>query len=290
MLKFRYEDFFTVIWPISSLQSKSKAPVASSSRTDQFEPFDLAMSELCDTTSSLSNNPNLDKKQMHANKYLLISNSINFLYEACKCDPVRRLLERHENYTNLFLIKLNQFLIENKLADSIKLPLSISTKIIRIFNCLATNSDRLSHKLFQIIFNTRSFIESTHSNSVSSTDISTKLKNLILSSNTFIQNAKSHLTSNNSGGTLSKKSGKLAAASVANAESQKYMAIMNYYLRVCDLEHDMDQDDDSTLSLATTSGYVFHTLEFLFNLVKVNLVYSLSLFIKTLILYRSMRI
>jgi hypothetical protein len=116
LLKFKYEDFFTVIWPIREASTSVKPAVAvkpsrlsnfhgplpqpqqqQQQQQSLFHPFDFAMSELCDESASSSAEPSVDKNALHANKFLLISNSVNFLFEAVKSEQVRKLLERFVN-------------------------------------------------------------------------------------------------------------------------------------------------------------------------------------------------
>jgi hypothetical protein len=110
LLKLKYEDFFTVIWPLAKdiHQNQNRAVKSRLStlgnhppiqNVNLFDPLDLAINELS-SDESINNGSNsvsngrLDKKTMHSNKFLLTSNAINFLYEAIKCDQVVKLLEK----------------------------------------------------------------------------------------------------------------------------------------------------------------------------------------------------
>ena len=122
LLKLRYEDFFILIWPIykekfssnnninnneqqqqqpkrvlksrtSSLHTKS-ARIRTSS-FDSFALFDMVLLELCTDESSPNISENkFDKNQLYLNRFLLVSNAINFLHEAIKCEQVKKLLEK----------------------------------------------------------------------------------------------------------------------------------------------------------------------------------------------------
>ena len=169
------------------------------------------------------------------------------------------------------MFKLNQFLLDNKLSSSTKLPLSISIKIIKIFNRLAQSSCSIANKLLQIIFNTKHFVESKSDGSNSAADISSKLKDLILSNNTGILNT-----------AQSKKS-----KQINEATNNKFNVLVNYYLRVCDLtsaefknnknssnnqDYLSDNEDFSMFSsLIKNSNFVVSLFEFLFNLFKVKI-------------------
>ena len=192
---------------------------------------------------------------------------LNFLY----------FFSSHDDYTNLFLFRLNQYLVENKLCANVRLALSVSTKIVKIFTTLSDHSDRMASKLFQMIFNTPRFVEGEGQ---CSADIATRLKNLILSS-----------SSTNGSSTLTRK--KTTANANATADANKYNVIINYFLRVCDLNTltgngyssskantgsskviSEKQQAENALSahinFCKNSNFVLSLLQFLINLFKVN--------------------
>lgn len=105
LLKLHFDNnLFMILWPNNAKQTKGNEPVTGSRNSSNriFEPIDLAMRILCQQES-------LHKRL--ACKF----NALNFLTEFVACESVLKSLENDDDYSNIFLFKLNELLIENDL-------------------------------------------------------------------------------------------------------------------------------------------------------------------------------
>ncbi|CAF0703798.1 unnamed protein product, partial [Brachionus calyciflorus] len=214
LIKLEYSDLFSIVLPVK-LKSNSDST---------YEPIDCAMGALNDV-----------KNQKKINSSLQKSNAINFLYEFVKCEPVRILLERNEGYTDVLLFRLNQFLAQSH-SPSSQLPLNVSTKVIKLFDQLISSSDKLAKKQYQIIFDTKNFVESSSNNQC---DLTSKLKDLALSNK--------------------RKS--------ANGE---YDYLIDYYLNIAEIKSDDLSDEDKLSHLTRNSSFYVVFYRHIFNLLKKN--------------------
>ncbi len=134
----------------------------------------------------------------------------------------------NEDYSNLFMFKLNHLLIENtyrtKTSNSSasspttkSLFSNFAIKIFNILEILATSSEKLANNLLHIIFNTRKFVEekSCISNEY---DLSKKLQDLVLNSSVKLKS-----------GTMGKK------RPISNTQEESYEILAEYYFRLIKL-------------------------------------------------------
>jgi hypothetical protein len=115
LLKLHFDNnLFMILWPTNSNAkttgaqqhtSKSNDSTGRSSANRIFEPIDLAMRILC--------------QQESLQKRLTCKfNALNFLTEFVACESVLKALENDDDYSNVFLFKLNELLTENDLSDA----------------------------------------------------------------------------------------------------------------------------------------------------------------------------
>ena len=127
---------------------------------------------------------------------------------------------------------------------------------MKIFNELATKSDTLANKLFQIAFNAQSFVEKNDSKNQS--ELTKKLRNLILTSNASSGTSKSKTISKNNTNT-----------------TDVFGSFIKYYFRLAKIIHvkkpkeNSDQLDDRC-KINNFGRLSVTFFEYLFNLFKVN--------------------
>lgn len=127
---------------------------------------------------------------------------------------------------------------------------------MKIFNELATKSDTLANKLFQIAFNTQSFIDKNDSKNQS--ELTKKLRNLILTSNASSGTSKSKTISKNNTNT-----------------ADVFGSFIKYYFQLTKIIHvkkpkeNTDELDDRC-KINNFGRLSVTFFEYLFNLFKVN--------------------
>jgi hypothetical protein len=128
LIKLGFENIFTILWPTG--QKKNSGLIDS---------IDNALYSLTYNFADAKSNNSVPGHVRFR------FNALNFIYEFIKCDIVRNTLENNNDYSNLFLFKLNQLLVENDIVSNMncfydtnksntnqlnkKLPSSFSIKV-----------------------------------------------------------------------------------------------------------------------------------------------------------------
>ena len=95
LIKLEFENIFTILWQKTEKQKKNSGVI---------ESIDNALFSL---TYNFADEKSNNSVSDHVG---LRFNALNFIYEFIKFDIVRHTLENNDDYSNVFLFKLNQLL------------------------------------------------------------------------------------------------------------------------------------------------------------------------------------